>query len=75
MADQITRFVLDDLRRRPADRGLLFVSPRRSLAPALIEGVQRLVVRVDVSQRKEIDTMVENTLDHFCRVDILLNNA
>ena len=43
MADQITRFLVDDLARRPADRGLLFVSPRRGLAASLIEGMERLV--------------------------------
>lgn len=42
MPEQITRFLLDDLSRRPTDRGLLFVSPRRGLLPAVLEGVERL---------------------------------
>jgi hypothetical protein len=45
MAEQITRFVLDDLARRPTDRGLLFVSPRRGGLPVLLEAVERLTSR------------------------------
>ena len=39
------------------------------------QGGEVLVVQVDVSQRKEIHTLVAKTLDHFGRVDILFNNA
>jgi len=44
MAGQITRFALDDLGRRPADRGLLFLSPAGGLAPDLLERIERLAV-------------------------------
>lgn len=41
-AEQATRFLLDELVRRPGDRGLLFVAPGRDLSPALREGLESL---------------------------------
>lgn len=42
MPEQIARFVLGDLSRRPGDRGLLFVSPGRRLSTVLLEGIDAL---------------------------------
>jgi hypothetical protein len=42
MPVQIARFLMDDLARRPRDRGLLFVSPGRAMMPAVVEGLERL---------------------------------
>ncbi|MFC2018316.1 SDR family NAD(P)-dependent oxidoreductase [Chloroflexota bacterium] len=39
------------------------------------KGRKCLAVRADVSQRKEVNKMVEKTIDDFGRVDILVNNA
>jgi FixJ family two-component response regulator/GGDEF domain-containing protein len=41
---QITRFLMDDLSRRPRDRGLLFISPGASLMPTVLEGIERLAL-------------------------------
>jgi diguanylate cyclase (GGDEF)-like protein len=41
-ADQATRFLLDEVARRPGDRGLLFLSPGASLSPPVREGLERL---------------------------------
>jgi hypothetical protein len=38
-------------------------------------GGEVLIVRADVSQRKEIDALVARALDRFGRIDILFNNA
>jgi len=42
MPGQITRFMLNDLTRRPRDRGLLFISPTDGLMPAVLEGIDQL---------------------------------
>ena len=44
---------------------------------AMIEamGGQALVVKADVSQRSQVETMVKATLQHFGQIDILVNNA
>jgi FixJ family two-component response regulator/GGDEF domain-containing protein len=42
MPAQITRFLLDDLARRPRDRGLLFISPGHGALPSLIDGIESL---------------------------------
>jgi two-component system cell cycle response regulator len=44
MPEQITRFLMDDLSRRPRDRGLLFISPGAALMPSVVEGIERLVL-------------------------------
>jgi diguanylate cyclase (GGDEF)-like protein len=41
-ADQATRFLLDEVARRPGDRGLLFVAPGASLSTPVREGLERL---------------------------------
>jgi diguanylate cyclase (GGDEF)-like protein len=41
-AEQITRFVLEDLARRPLERGVLFLAPGASLAPVVGEALQTL---------------------------------
>jgi len=41
-AEQATRFLLEEVARRPGDRGLLFVAPGRSLAGPVREGLERL---------------------------------
>jgi diguanylate cyclase (GGDEF)-like protein len=41
-AEQITRFVLEDLARRPRERGVLFLAPGASLAPVAAEALQAL---------------------------------
>ena len=41
-AEQITRFLLEDLARRPHERGVLFVAPGAALARAVGEGLQAL---------------------------------
>lgn len=38
-------------------------------------GSEALVLRADMSKPKEIEKLVKRTLDHFKRVDILVNNA
>lgn len=38
-------------------------------------GGQALPVRVDVTQSQDISTMVNQTMEHFGRVDVLINNA
>jgi glucose 1-dehydrogenase len=38
-------------------------------------GGQVAVVRADVSQKDQVEAMVQTTLDHFGQVDILVNNA
>jgi hypothetical protein len=41
-AEQITRFVLQDLARRPRERGVLFLAPGAALAPVVGEALQGL---------------------------------
>ncbi len=41
-AEQMTRFVLSEVRRRPADRGLLYISPGASLLGPLRDGLAQL---------------------------------
>jgi len=41
-AAQITRFVLEDLARRPAERGVLFLAPGESLLGAVADGLRGL---------------------------------
>jgi diguanylate cyclase (GGDEF)-like protein len=41
-AEQITRFVLEDLARRPREQGVLFLAPGASLAPVAAEALQAL---------------------------------
>jgi diguanylate cyclase (GGDEF)-like protein len=40
--EQIARFLMDDLCRRPRDRGLLFISPGQSLMPVVLDGIEGL---------------------------------
>jgi diguanylate cyclase (GGDEF)-like protein len=42
MPAQIARFLLDDLSRRPRDRGLLFISPGQNGMPGLVDGLEGL---------------------------------
>jgi diguanylate cyclase (GGDEF)-like protein len=61
-AAQITRFVLEDLARRPAERGVLFLAPGQSLAGAVSEGLRGLASSepashlVLVADRQAVDT-------------------
>ena len=43
MPVQLVSFLMDDLARRPRDRGLLFISPSGMLMPAVLEGIEALV--------------------------------
>jgi len=38
-------------------------------------GVKTLALRADVSNVREVETLVEKTVNHFGRIDILVNNA
>ncbi|XP_063539065.1 3-oxoacyl-[acyl-carrier-protein] reductase FabG-like [Cydia strobilella] len=38
-------------------------------------GAQPLVIRADVSNEKEASTIIEKTVDHFGKLDVLVNNA
>jgi diguanylate cyclase (GGDEF)-like protein len=42
IAQQITRFVLEDLARRPLERGVLFLAPGASLAPGVGDALRTL---------------------------------
>ena len=41
-AEQVARFLIDEVARRPADRGLLFLAPGRTLAGPIRDGLERL---------------------------------
>lgn len=41
-AEQVTRFLLDEVARRPGDRGLLFLAPGRQLPGGVREGLEAL---------------------------------
>jgi diguanylate cyclase (GGDEF)-like protein len=61
-AVQITRFVLQDLARRPAERGVLFLAPGRQLLGAVTEGLRGLVADesnphlVLIAERQPVNT-------------------
>lgn len=40
-----------------------------------VKGRKGLAVRTDVSQEKDVDQMIQQTLEEFTKVDILVNNA
>jgi len=47
-----------------------------SLAKKIVEdGGQALVMQVDVSDRSQIEGMIEKTLERFGRIDVFVNNA
>jgi NAD(P)-dependent dehydrogenase (short-subunit alcohol dehydrogenase family) len=48
---------------------------RQTAAAAAALGVQALALRADVSNRDEVDTMVQAGLERFNCIDILVNNA
>ena len=48
---------------------------RKTAAAAESKGVQALAVKVDVTQREEVDAMVKAAIDRFGQIDILVNNA
>jgi two-component system cell cycle response regulator len=39
---QVTRFLIDEIRRRPCDRGVLFMSPGGELMPVIRDGLKQL---------------------------------
>ncbi len=41
--DEITRFVMEDLARRPKDRGLLYVSPADQMLESVLEGIEDML--------------------------------
>lgn len=65
------RVVIADRMRRPDGR-----QRAEALAKEIIEaGGQALVMQVDVSNRTQVESMVQSTLEKFGRVDIFVNNA
>jgi 2-hydroxycyclohexanecarboxyl-CoA dehydrogenase len=48
---------------------------RQTAAAAESQGVPALAVKVDVTQRDEVDAMVQTVIDRFGQIDILVNNA
>ncbi len=39
------------------------------------KGVKALAIKMDVTEKKEIDKMVKTVMDSFGRIDVLINNA
>jgi 3-oxoacyl-[acyl-carrier protein] reductase len=41
----------------------------------IANGSEAIALKADVSQAEEVDELIKNTLDHFGRIDVLVNNA
>jgi hypothetical protein len=61
-AEQMTRFLLGEVRRRPDERGMFFVSPGASLSGALRDGLEALR---GVSTRTEVVLVADRKADQI----------
>jgi len=66
-AEQVTRFLLEEVCRRPEERGMLFVAPGASLIGALRDGMGRLR---GVSTRTEIVLFTNRKTDQIAGVPV-----
>jgi diguanylate cyclase (GGDEF)-like protein len=66
-AEQMTRFLLGEVRRRPDERGMLFVAPGASLFGALREGLDGLR---GVSMRTEVVLVGDRRTDQVAGVPV-----
>jgi NAD(P)-dependent dehydrogenase (short-subunit alcohol dehydrogenase family) len=51
------------------------VSAARETAALIGEGVPKLIVQGDVGRAADRDRLIDTTLEHFGRIDVLVNNA
>ena len=47
---------------------------RRAVQELQLEGAEALAVSVDVGDESSVENLMRSTLDHFGRLDILVNN-
>jgi hypothetical protein len=66
-AEQMTRFLLGEVRRRPSERGMLFVAPGASLFAALRDGLEALR---GVSMRTEVVLVADRKADQVAGVPV-----
>jgi GGDEF domain-containing protein len=66
-AEQMTRFLLGEVRRRPDERGMLFVAPGASLFGALRDGLETLR---GVSMRTEVVLVADRKIDQIAGVPV-----
>ncbi len=66
-AEQMTRFLLGEVRRRPSERGMLFVAPGASLFAALRDGLDALR---GVSMRTEVVLVADRKADQIAGVPV-----
>jgi diguanylate cyclase (GGDEF)-like protein len=66
-AEQMTRFLLGEVRRRPEERGMLFVAPGPSLFGALSEGLNTLR---GLSMRTEVVLIADRKTDEIAGVPV-----
>ena len=66
-AEQMTRFLLGEVRRRPDERGMLFVAPGASLFGALRDGLDALR---GVSMRTEVVLVADRKTDQIAGVPV-----
>ncbi len=66
-AEQMTRFLLEEVGRRPDERGMLFVAPGASLLGALREGLEALR---GVSTRTEVVLVTDRSTDQIAGVPV-----
>lgn len=65
-AEEGAKVVVADVDRDAANRTAAVIADAGGYA---------LAVRVDVTQPEQVDAMVQSTIDHFGRLDVLVNNA
>lgn len=70
--EQVMRFALDEVARRPQDRGLLFLAPGPSLPPAVRESLERLR---GASPRTEIVLVGDGKPEPFAGVPVTCVSA
>ena len=63
-----------------AGAGVVVADLNASKAKSVVEEIERvngkaLAVEVDVAQKSSVDAMAQTALDHFGRIDVLVNNA
>jgi hypothetical protein len=66
-AEQMTRFLLGEVRRRPDERGMLFVAPGASLIGALRDGLDGLR---GLSMRTEVVLVADRRTDQIAGVPV-----